>query len=198
MYSALRNLPDMDRPWRGSTYPEEWLRHYVERGYAKTDPLRPASLTNFGPVTWGEISQTLSPARRRIFKEAAQIGMHSGVGVPIHGPNGQCVGIGMAGVEKGLDHPETVAKMAVLCYQLHYAWERLNPRPKMVAEVRLTARETEILKWCSQGASTWQIGEILKISENSVEWHLKNIYDKLGVPNRTAAAVKALQQGLIF
>jgi DNA-binding CsgD family transcriptional regulator len=37
----------------------------------------------------------------------------------------------------------------------------------------------------------------LNIAENSVEWHLKNIFRKLGVDSRVTAVVKALHLGLI-
>ena len=42
-----------------------------------------------------------------------------------------------------------------------------------------------------------EIGEILSISEKTVEFHLSNTIRKLGVSNRITAVVKALQLGLI-
>ena len=52
----------------------------------------------------------------------------------------------------------------------------------------LTAREAEVLRWVAAGKSDAQIGAILRISARTVQKHLQNVYDKLGVENRTAAA----------
>ena len=57
---------------------------------------------------------------------------------------------------------------------------------------QLTARETEVLRWVAAGKSNAQIGAILRISARTVQKHLQNIYDKLGVESRTAAAMRSL------
>jgi LuxR family quorum-sensing system transcriptional regulator CciR len=61
----------------------------------------------------------------------------------------------------------------------------------------LSEREKACLKWAACGKSSWEIGQILAISENTVLFHIKNAMKKLGVRTRTLAAVKAIQLGLI-
>jgi len=56
---------------------------------------------------------------------------------------------------------------------------------------QLTAREAEVLRWVAAGKSDAQIGAILRISARTVQKHLQNVYDKLGVETRTAAAMRA-------
>lgn len=56
----------------------------------------------------------------------------------------------------------------------------------------LTQREVEVLSWVAQGKANWAIGKILNLSPGTVRKHLQNIYSKLGVENRTAAALCAL------
>lgn len=63
--------------------------------------------------------------------------------------------------------------------------------------IRLTQREREILLRVAEGHENGSISRLLTIAESSVEWHLKNIYAKLEVRNRTAAVVKAIQTGLL-
>ena len=58
----------------------------------------------------------------------------------------------------------------------------------------MTPREVEILDLVGQGLSNLQIGQLLKISRNTVRAHLYHIYPKLGVTNRTAAAVAHVRQ----
>jgi DNA-binding CsgD family transcriptional regulator len=57
----------------------------------------------------------------------------------------------------------------------------------------LTAREAEVLCWIAAGKTDAQIGAILGISARTAQKHLQNLYDKLGVENRTAAAMRALK-----
>jgi LuxR family quorum-sensing system transcriptional regulator CciR len=61
----------------------------------------------------------------------------------------------------------------------------------------LSDREKACLSWTAVGKSSWEIGRILLISENTVIFHIKNAMKKLGVNSRTVAAVKAVQLGLI-
>ena len=61
----------------------------------------------------------------------------------------------------------------------------------------LSAQETECLRWCKEGKTNWEIGEIMSISEKTVEFHLSNTIKKLGVSNRITAVVKGIRLGLI-
>jgi DNA-binding response OmpR family regulator/DNA-binding CsgD family transcriptional regulator len=57
----------------------------------------------------------------------------------------------------------------------------------------LTAREAEVLLWLSRGKPNRDIGEILNISPRTVNKHLEQIFVKLGVENRAAAAGAAVR-----
>ena len=52
----------------------------------------------------------------------------------------------------------------------------------------LTAREAEVLLWAGRGKSNREIAQILAISHRTINKHLDQVYAKLGVGNRTAAA----------
>jgi DNA-binding NarL/FixJ family response regulator len=52
----------------------------------------------------------------------------------------------------------------------------------------LSEREHEVLTQLAEGLTNAQIAERLSVSESTVKFHLQNIYDKLGVANRTEAA----------
>ena len=56
----------------------------------------------------------------------------------------------------------------------------------------LTAREREILGWVARGKTNPEIARVLWISPGTVRKHLENVYDKLGVHTRTAAAARFL------
>jgi DNA-binding NarL/FixJ family response regulator len=59
------------------------------------------------------------------------------------------------------------------------------------SELGLTGREGEVLSWLSKGKTNRDIAQILGLSPRTVDKHLEQIYAKLGVENRTAAAAIA-------
>jgi DNA-binding NarL/FixJ family response regulator len=61
----------------------------------------------------------------------------------------------------------------------------------------LTPRELEILEMVVRGLTNGQIGNALRISENTARNHVNSIIRKLGVSGRTEAATAAIQQGLV-
>ncbi len=73
-----------------------------------------------------------------------------------------------------------------LCMNIHCSEELpFQPSLSRTAEFRLTAREIEVVQAIAKGSSNAQIGEDLFISCNTVKNHLKNIFVKVGVHNRT-------------
>jgi DNA-binding NarL/FixJ family response regulator len=61
----------------------------------------------------------------------------------------------------------------------------------------LTPRELEILRAAAEGPTNAQIARQLWVTEQTVKFHLSNIYRKLGVSNRTEASRYALMHGLV-
>jgi DNA-binding NarL/FixJ family response regulator len=62
---------------------------------------------------------------------------------------------------------------------------------------RLTARELEILSLAASGAPNGRIASTLWVTEQTVKFHLSNVYRKLGVANRTEASNYAHVHGLV-
>jgi DNA-binding NarL/FixJ family response regulator len=69
-----------------------------------------------------------------------------------------------------------------------------NGHPGRRSEYNLTQRENDILALLSEGRSNRQIAQALFLSEKTVKAHLAAIFRKLGVTNRTQAAMVAVQQ----
>ena len=65
-------------------------------------------------------------------------------------------------------------------------------------ESLLTERELEILKLIARGSSNSEISEFLFISLNTVKTHIKNIFQKFEVNDRTLAVITALKQSVII
>ena len=64
--------------------------------------------------------------------------------------------------------------------------------PEFSRDLGLTSREGEVLSWLSKGKTNRDIAQILGLSPRTVDKHLEQIYSKLGVENRTAAAAIAV------
>jgi DNA-binding NarL/FixJ family response regulator len=71
---------------------------------------------------------------------------------------------------------------------------RAAPRPAPLA-VPLSERELEVVRWVARGASNKEIAAHLRIAEGTVKNHMTNIFGKLGVADRTGAALKAREFG---
>jgi DNA-binding NarL/FixJ family response regulator len=72
-----------------------------------------------------------------------------------------------------------------------------QPEPEdVLRSAGLTAREVTMLKALSRGLSNKAISQELWVTEQTVKFHLGNLYRKLGVPSRTAAASFAHTHGI--
>ena len=69
-----------------------------------------------------------------------------------------------------------------------------GPESELVG--RLTPRELEILALAAEGTGNKQIAQRLWVTEQTVKFHLSNVYRKLDVANRTEATRYAVQHGL--
>lgn len=63
----------------------------------------------------------------------------------------------------------------------------------LVDAFRLTLREAEVLYWVIYGKTNRDIGDILGISHRTINKHMENLFDKLGVETRTSAAAVAMR-----
>lgn len=72
--------------------------------------------------------------------------------------------------------------------------ERLAARQK---RPQLSQRELDVLQLLVRGRSNKEIGSSLFITEDTVKAHLKTLFVKLGVQDRTDAAITAIRQGIV-
>jgi DNA-binding NarL/FixJ family response regulator len=72
-----------------------------------------------------------------------------------------------------------------------------DPGERAARDAGLTEREVVIVRAVARGLSNEAIAKELWVAEQTVKFHLTNIYRKLGVSNRTEAARYAFEQGLV-
>lgn len=105
---------------------------------------------------------------------------------------------GRALVTKAGDPDElVVALRAGAAGEPFQVYGTLETRPQPSEELGLSERETALLRTLALGLSNQEIGKELWITEQTVKFHLTNVYRKLGVENRTQATRVAYEHGLV-
>ena len=78
---------------------------------------------------------------------------------------------------------------------VRYFWPRIEqpnpPQPDADMFARLSEREKQLLPLLAHGYTNDEIAQTLHLSPNTVKTHLKNLFVKLGVSNRTQAVAEA-------
>jgi DNA-binding NarL/FixJ family response regulator len=101
-------------------------------------------------------------------------------------------------VRQVFDHSVYLAQASVALPLRKVNNDKVAHNDKVAPEVdELTNREREILRLMSEGHSNAQLASMLWITEQTVKFHLSNVYRKLNVANRTEAARWAQLQGLL-
>lgn len=193
IHAPVRNHPNATKNWSATTYPSEWQKLYAAKAYLSRNPVRRHAEISSTPFLWSALEKSLPASECELFRDCRDCGMTDGFVVPVRGAWGQVVAIGFACQSlEAMDNPGK-SGLILLAYKLHHHFDRL----KSPARQQITAREVQVLEQLAQGRNNPEIADRLAISDNAVEWHLKNIYRKLEVANRTSAVIKAIQNGIL-
>ncbi|QXI26844.1 autoinducer binding domain-containing protein [Pseudomonas vanderleydeniana] len=176
------------------TYPEEWLKRYNEKGYGATD-LSVIKARSQGLVVWQDHGELLDS---RLFCEAREWNLNIGATFVARGRNQT---LHMLGISRS-DEPIGADEVLLLKLKLRCITELLEdnlqcPGSVAQAEILLSTREAEILRWIADGKCSRSISEILSLSEHTVNYHVKSIQRKFGSSNRVLTAAYAAALGVI-
>ncbi|MBX3712491.1 MAG: LuxR family transcriptional regulator [Lysobacter sp.] len=190
---------------RMGTYPEAWVTHYFAQDYISIDPIISHCHDHATPLAWDEAQhfdrRVVDPHLQKIrnlFDEAREFGLGAGVSVPLHGPG---VSWGLMSYASGdltaKDFNDLLPELHLLAHFVHEAARRFARSKTPTQLPALTKRERECLSWAAEGKTSWEIGQLLNISERTSIFHLQNATHKLGVSGRQAAIARAVSLGLI-
>ncbi len=183
---------------RWAHLPRGYTESYRSRRWDKIDPVIQYISSARLPVRWQDISQRARMTQRqRIFlDECQELGVHSGITIPFVGPSPDVdlISISLRD-EKQADH----ARFHILYALTNQYYLRLSELISVpsICHQPLTPKEIECLHWCKEGKTNWEIGEIMMISEKTVEFHISNSIRKLDASNRITAVVKGIYNGII-
>lgn len=179
--------------------PKRWREEYLGDSYAALDPVLDLAEGRALPFYWCDMSERpeLPPAQIAYLKRLRQSEIGDGLTLALYGPMGQnaYLHLGFRGPRRALSHADLFTlQMLGTAGHLRYC-AMLRERFQVVP--KLTPREREILEWISRGKSNSVIADILGISGHTVDTTLRRLFAKIGVSDRTTAAVRALSMGLI-
>jgi LuxR family transcriptional regulator, quorum-sensing system regulator BjaR1 len=174
-----------------------WAKHYIENGYVRLDPFVPWVFQTTRSASWSDLEPNLTNKdQKKLFGEQKEFLPGDGLVIPIHGSNGPiCVA-----VMNGADPDFSARARPTLRLIAYYFYEVLTELEEAEDDWQpkyspLTHRQTECLRWVSQGKSDWEIGEILGISQGTAHRHVERAKMRLDVSTRMQAAMIAWKSG---
>lgn len=198
---AYRPAQAPPQPAVALNYPSDWIDHYFTRNYQEIDPVVQYTPQISSAYRWSDLSAqfNLSGPQKRVLDEAEEAGLKKGVSVPVHGPWGRVSVVSFATSYGDAEPRPHMGWFNAIGVQFDVAYNSANKAEKNWDRAKgpLSPRELECLTWVGHGKSSWDIGAILGISENTVNFHMKQILRKLGTSSRTVAVVIAIRSGLI-
>ncbi len=201
---GLRTATSLTAPPRFTLQgdPQQWLAHYSQNDYQRVDPLITHCKSRVVPIAWNE-KLFAKPAAAKIYAAARDFGLSDGITFPIHGPGVEVAMLTLIFPEREemseRDWANLLGKGQLFAAYLHEASQRLlNEQKKPFLENKpLTEREKQCLLWAAAGKTSWEISQILHITERTVVFHMANAAEKMGAVNRRQAVAKAIMLGLI-
>lgn len=182
-----------------NNYPAAWQARYATMGYLEIDPTVLHARRSETPIVW---SNEVFADTMDFWDDAQAHGLRVGWAKS----NLSLPGVGGM-LTLARSHDELTSQelrsietnMRWLSHTAHACFSRLlRPQLEKQPRVVLTDREIEVLRWTADGKTSADISDLLSISLNTVNFHIKNAISKLVVSNKTAAVVRAALMGLLF
>ncbi|MGX9181978.1 autoinducer binding domain-containing protein [Mesorhizobium sp. BHbdii] len=184
-----------------SNYPRRWQDIYVAGGFLRADPV--ITQAKHGPpvFVW-----SATDARRmgrsdviRFFEAAEEFGIRSGlsISVPVGFTDRMVFTLATGDEEPSIDGAIDPVTAAVAVAFVHSRLAGAAQDTSLAADIRLSPREAECLRWFAEGMLLADIGLTVGISYRSVRSYLDQAARKLGAANSRQAASIAIRLGLI-
>lgn len=208
----LRDLYDVDHvvyhsvnrsgeQYAALTYDASWVDRYIEKDYARIDPVVQGCYQRFNPVDW-KLLDWSSPRARNFMGEAADAGVGSqGLSVPIRGPNGQFAlftASSRASDQTWANYSRSyMSDLILVAHFINQKALEIDNGTDIQKSASLSPREIDTLSLLAVGYSRSAAAESLSISEHTLRVYIESARFKLGAQNTTHAVARAISRGLI-
>ena len=199
VYHSVKSTGDQ---YAALTYAPEWVERYIEKDYARIDPVVQASLRRFHPVDWSKIEWS-GKTVREFMGEAMDNGIgEQGLTVPIRGPSGQFALFSISSKDSPTNWnkftQENTRKLLLISHFINQRALEIERGSDQVETANLSPRETDALTMLALGLSRAQAADTLSISEHTLRVYIESARFKLAAMNTTHAVARALSQGLLL
>ena len=180
-----------------NNYSAAWQERYRAENYLAIDPTVAHGVRSVLPLIWDE---PLFRQNQRFWDDARGHGLEVGWAQSSYDAKGVAGMLTLARSGDKLGESElraSATKMNWLVQVAHEGMTRLVSLRAPTAPIALTAREIDVLRWTADGKTSSEVGEIMNISERTVNFHINNSLEKLGAVNKTAGVIKAAMLRLL-
>ena len=190
-------------------FPQEALEFYSRRNCAAQDPILRYMLRSNQPFFWKDVcfvgASTEEDERAIDFMETMQeMGVRDGLCIPLPPFFGQRAVLSLSS-NRSMDSSPNVGGLALLATVFWERWlaHTKNAYPPKGYQIfkwptpELTKRQLECLELCKAGFSSPQMGELMGVCENTVQFHISNAMHELGTSNRIHAVARAIEGGIL-
>lgn len=213
--------PHLDVPYYTGTHEASWERAYLQNNFVHVDPALARVRRTNTPFHWGSLALPSTAGRRKpgaikIMEAAKDHGFEEGYVVPFHFRDKLGAIHTSSTVFFWKDRPTWFHKLLtrhhhelhlLMIYWVQRAMDVVARDHRAAAPffrpaegedaIRLTDRERDVMSWAARGKTIQDTAEILGLSTETVETHIKNALRKLGAANKTHGAAKCVALGLV-
>ncbi len=178
------------------SWPKEWATRYFTKNYIFSDPAI-RKLPEGRAFRWSELENLTrdNPKARLVMNEATEFGLRCGITIPLLPIENEVIGFSLAGhsLEMG-PHEESMLMMLASYATARALVLRDNERQPLAF---FTTKERDVLRYIASGFARAEVAQRMNVTEKAVDWHLRNIRDKMGVSTTTFAVAEAIRLGII-
>jgi len=181
------------------SYPVEWLDIYLNQKYYQISPIIKENFTEFKLQYWADTYKKIPPPKDLLSLQES-FGLTRGYSFGLRDLNWSRGSIFSLSGQSLEHHIRTETILAYIIPHFHQTLVRISDQHDQDAIRKvpdLSQREIEILNWLKSGKTTWDISILLKVSERTIKFHVRNIMKKLNATNRVHAVAVAIGRGLI-
>jgi DNA-binding CsgD family transcriptional regulator len=199
MHIVRNAMSGTDNPYVRTTYPSDWVSHYLLHNLVTIDPILQMAIKSDNPFDWAEVPITASS--RHMMEMAMSFGLGTcGYSIPCVDSLGRK---SILSLNSRMDYPDWQAFLCRHATVLASIGRDLHIKSLAEATVgtievpQLSPREHECLVWTAEGKTYSEIAIILDLSEHTVRSYLKVARLKLDSVSMAQAVAKASNMGLI-
>lgn len=181
-----------------STLPAQFSREFDKNFFLRSCPVLPRINQSILPQTWHLTDcecpngGNFPPAMRELLE---RYGLMMGMIFPVTSVDGNRFLLRYDGDRPRLSQVE-LNELNMISLHAFDVFDRMR-RADLVDSNILSARELEVLRWTAQGKTSIEIGQILSLSDHTINAYMTNAIKKLDCVNRTQLVAKAIRLKLI-